>query len=70
MSTIQEDTKRWIKEGKKQKAAYLLIVCDRFNYENYPVYVKKNESLEEKKNQYSIHMQSIDDIIDLRKKKS
>lgn len=40
--------KRWLDHGRKQKdITHLVVVCDTFDYEDYPVYVSKKESVEE-----------------------
>jgi hypothetical protein len=36
----------WITRGQEQKAAYLISVCDTFDYDDYPVFVMENENLE------------------------
>jgi hypothetical protein len=41
------DMERWLNEGKRQKATHMLVVCDSFDYEDYPVYVKKGENVRE-----------------------
>lgn len=45
MGTTQEDIKGWLAEGKKEKATHVVIVCDTFDYEDYPVYVKKGQDI-------------------------
>ena len=40
-----EDRDRWLKDGKKQGAKYLLVVCDTFSFEDYPVFVMPNEDV-------------------------
>ena len=44
MTTI-EDIRGWLKEGKKKKATHMLVICDSFDYEYYPVYVMKGENV-------------------------
>lgn len=29
---------QWLKEGKLKGAKYLIVVCDTFDYSDYPVY--------------------------------
>jgi hypothetical protein len=47
MATSQGDILRWLKEGKSQGATHLLVVCDTFAHEDYPVYVKPGEDVRE-----------------------
>jgi hypothetical protein len=34
-------------EGKKEGATHMIVVCDTFDYEDFPVYVKKGEDVRE-----------------------
>lgn len=67
MAITIQDVNRWIETGKKKGASYLIVVCDTFSYEDYPVYVKPEEDLEKLKSKYSQNMQRIMEIIDLSK---
>ena len=35
----------WVEEGKKRGATHVVIVCDKFNYEDFPVYVMPGEEV-------------------------
>lgn len=37
--TTQEDVNRWVAEAKKKNCTHLMVVCDTFEYEEYPVYI-------------------------------
>jgi hypothetical protein len=39
--TNNEEIRSWLLEGKKLGASHVIIVCDTFDYGDYPVYVKK-----------------------------
>ena len=43
--TNQSEIARWFKEGKKSGATHLIVACDSFDHEDYPVYVKPNEDV-------------------------
>lgn len=62
----QEDIKRWFLEGKKQKATHLIVVCDTFDYEDYPVYVKKGEDVRKVENEHNGNMQRVMEVYNLR----
>lgn len=47
MSTTQSDIRGWFVRGKKMCATHLIVVCDTFDYEDYPVFVKKGENARE-----------------------
>ena len=58
MKTSVEDIRMWILEAKQDKATHLLIVCDTFSWEEYPVYVYPGENVIEKMSEYGYVAQS------------
>lgn len=67
MKTTIEEIKEWIKRGKKEKATHLIVVCDTFEYEDYPVYVYEKDDYNEIRNKYDgNNMQRIMQIYDLK----
>ena len=68
MGTTKEDIKRWLKLGKEKGATHLIVVCDSFDYTDYPVYVMSHEDVHEKKAKYNgQNMQSIMEVYNLEK---
>lgn len=63
--TTKQDIEDWKKNGKKLGADYLIVVCDTFDYEDYPVYCKKKD-LEFEKAEHSKNMQRIMEVIKLK----
>jgi len=51
----------WLKCEKAAKSDYMLVVWDTFDFEDYPVYVSK-EDLDEAIRQYSINMQTVVEV--------
>ena len=47
MAATREDIERWFSEGVKQGATHMIVVCDTFDYEDYPVYVYPEDSVRE-----------------------
>ena len=45
--TTTNDIRNWLLEGQQQKATHCIIVCDTFDYEDYPVYVTKRQDVHE-----------------------
>jgi hypothetical protein len=45
MATTKAEIEGWLKEGVKQKARWMVVVCDTFDHEDYPVYVKRGEDV-------------------------
>ena len=43
--TTREEIRNWLERGKKEKATHMLVVCDTFDYDDYPVYVSKREDV-------------------------
>lgn len=64
----RKDIKRLKNEAKQKGASHLLIVCDKFSSEQYPVFVMPSDNLKEIiiKFNDSKNMQSIDAIIHLQ----
>lgn len=43
MSTTVEMLSRWFDEGSRQGATHMIVVCDQFDFEDFPVYVAPGE---------------------------
>ena len=43
MGTSRKEIEEWIKEGQEEGATHMIVVCDTFDYEDYPVFVKKGQ---------------------------
>lgn len=39
--TTQDDIREWFLAGTELAATHLIVVCDTFDHEDYPVYVKE-----------------------------
>jgi hypothetical protein len=44
MSTTARELSEWFDEGVKQGAAYMVVICDTFDWDDYPSYFKTRES--------------------------
>jgi hypothetical protein len=68
MATTQKDIEGWLKEAKKEGATHVIIVCDTFDHEDYPVSVMPNEDVKEVMKQYdNKDMQRLMEVYSLRK---
>jgi len=66
--TTKDDIREWFERGKAQGAGHLLVVCDTFSHEDYPVFCMPEESLPDKANQYhGPNMQRVMECYDLNK---
>jgi len=69
MSTTKADLKRWFKEGRADGNKWMIVVCDTFSYDDYPVYVKKDAEFDAVYRKYvsGENMQRIMESYDLSK---
>lgn len=66
MATTPEDLITWFKHGVEEKATHMIVVCDTFSYEDYPVYVKIDEDPREKARDYNgKNMQKVMEVYNL-----
>jgi len=52
MATTENDIRRWLERGKEENATHLIVVCDTFDYDDYPVYVSQDENVKDKMMDY------------------
>jgi hypothetical protein len=52
MAADLRDIEWWIEQGKTKGATHTIIVCDTFDYTDYPVHVMPNEDINEVKQKY------------------
>lgn len=45
MGTTQNDISRWFDNGVKNNAAYMIVMVDTFDYEDYPVFVSPQDDI-------------------------
>ncbi len=56
----------WLEHAIDQGATHMLVVCDTFDMDNYPVYVAPNESARKKVDEYHHKdMQGVIEVYDL-----
>ncbi len=53
MGTTQEDIRGWINRGQEQNATHLIVVCDTFEHDDYPVFVSDKENVREVYEEYN-----------------
>lgn len=56
--------KNWL-ERATEEDSHMLVICDTFDYCNYPVFVKKNEDVNNKIKHYSENMQRVVEVYNL-----
>lgn len=52
MAVSAETIRRWYEEGVEEGHKWMLIVCDTYDYEDYPVYVS-TENYWDKRNSFT-----------------
>lgn len=65
MATTKEDILRWLESGKEEGATHLIVVCDTFDWEDYPVFVSPQENVHEKEEHYNGNMQRVMEVYNL-----
>ena len=66
MATTKDQIREWLYVAKSDGATHMLVVCDTFEYEDYPVHVYPDEDLAEKANRlYDENMQKVMECYDL-----
>lgn len=61
-----DDISAWFDEGVASGATHLIVVCDTFDWEDYPVYVKKGEHVREVEARYRGNMQQVMEVYNLK----
>jgi hypothetical protein len=64
--TTKEDIKEWLDNAPKG-TTHMIVVCDTFSHEDYPVYVKKSEDVRERTAYYGTNMQRVMEVYNLKK---
>ncbi len=47
MATTRNDIRQWAEEAKKGGATHMMVVCDTFNHDDYPVPVLPGDNVRE-----------------------
>jgi hypothetical protein len=63
--TTKQDISEWFLEGQKGGATHMIVVCDTFDHEDYPVYVMPKENVREIVKNYSGNMQNVMEVYNL-----
>lgn len=70
MATGKKDILGWVQEGKRIKATHVVVICDTFDYDDYPVYVKVGQDANKIAAEYGAKsMQKVMEIIPVPKRK-
>ncbi len=68
--TTKADISEWFDRGKREGAAFMLVVCDTFDYSDYAVYANDGEDAWRKHDAHAeVDMQRVMEVYDLRQPK-
>ena len=66
MAASRVDINRWFDEGISEGATHMIVVCDTWDYEDYPVFVKPGEDARVVAAQNNgVNMQRVMEVYDL-----
>lgn len=65
MATETSDIRGWLERGKEEGATHLIVVCDTWDYEDYPVFVSPKESVRKVEAEHSKDMQKVMEVYNL-----
>jgi hypothetical protein len=71
MATTREDLSEWFDAGVEDKHTHMIVVCDTFDWDDYPVYATGDaECFKEYHAHNGPNMQKVMEVYDLRKSKA
>jgi len=70
MRTTKNEIRNWLEgawlENDIKEYSHMIVVCDTFNYDDYPVYVKRGDSVKETiESHHNKEMQMVMEVYDL-----
>jgi len=68
MAATRNDISAWFDRGVAQGAKHMLVICDTFDYEDYPVFTSTNEDCKTRFTNPG-EMQHVMEVYDLRANK-
>jgi len=67
VATTKNDLRRWFKQGVKNGATHMIVVCDTFDHDDYPVYVSPQEDVHViEKEKSGASMQKVMEVYNLK----
>lgn len=64
--TSRADIKEWFERGIEEKATHMIVVCDTFDYDDYPVFVSADQDAHTIVSEYNgKNMQSVMEVYNL-----
>lgn len=71
MAASKQEISEWFDSGVRQQATHMIVVCDTFDCEDYPVYVEKGKDPHDVAKEYdNKDMQRIMEVYSLAKRQT
>lgn len=68
MAATKQDISGWFDVGVAQGSTHLLVVCDTYDWEDYPVYAKDDDDARKQYQKFHhSNMQKVMEVYDLKK---
>lgn len=65
MAASKEDIVGWFKSGKEQGYTHMIVVCDTYDWDDYPVYVSADENARDKYAEYTSGKHSMQKVMEV-----
>ena len=70
MAATRQDIDGWFERGKADKQQFLIIACDTYDWDDYPIFCSNAKEFAEKYASHNeVNMQTIMEVYDLTKDK-
>ena len=67
MTALREDIRQWFREGVSAGCTHMIVMCDTFSFENYPVYVFPDKDAREIAKKHSkASLQKMEEVYNLK----
>lgn len=63
MGTSQAEIRGWLLAGKSKNATHMIVVCDTYDHEDYPVYVLPGQDV--RKEYDSLHWKNMQKVMEV-----
>ena len=66
MTATKSDIERWLGTAKEKGASHLIVAVDRYDHDNYPIYVWPEQKIQEEIDRVDPeNMQGIDEVYNM-----
>ena len=66
MAASYQQIESWVEEAKAEGARWLIVACDSYDYEDYPIAIRADEDFWKRFEEYNgVNMQRVMEVYDL-----